>query len=176
MTVCAYLALGSNLGDRAQNLRRAIQRLNEQPGIRVLRVSSVYETEPFGNVEQDAFLNMAIAVETEQSPDQLLETALSVERELGRVRTVRWGPRTIDIDLLLYGTSRVSQDNLMIPHPGLSERAFVLVPLRDVWEGGVLPEHNQTIDHYLSLLVEDHKGVREWGTINWEIESGPSES
>lgn len=101
---------------------------------------------------------------------------MSVERELGRIRTIRWGPRTIDIDLLLYGTSSVSLEHLVIPHPGLSQRAFVLVPLRDIWEGGVLPGHDQTIDHYLSLLVEDHKGVREWGAINWEIGSDPSGS
>lgn len=176
MTVCAYLALGSNLGDRAETLRQALVKLGNHPGIRILRVSSVYETEPFGDVEQEAFLNMAIAIETSLSPDELLDTALSVERELGRVRTIRWGPRTIDIDLLLYGQSRIAQDNLVIPHPGISVRAFVLVPLRDIWEGGVLPEYNQTIDHYLSLLVEDHKGVREWGAINWEIESGRSES
>ncbi|MGG1662827.1 2-amino-4-hydroxy-6-hydroxymethyldihydropteridine diphosphokinase [Brevibacillus sp. NRS-1366] len=176
MTVCAYIALGSNLGDRAETLSQALKKLNDQPGIRILRVSSVYETEPFGNVEQGAFLNLAIAVETSLSPDELLNTALSVERELGRVRTIRWGPRTIDIDLLVYGQSRISQENLVIPHPGISKRAFVLVPLRDVWEGGVLPEYNQTIDHYLSFLVEDHKGVREWGTINWEIESDLSES
>jgi len=176
MTVCAYIALGSNLGDRAETLRQALKKLNDQPGIRILRVSSVYETEPFGNVEQEAFLNMAIAIETSLSPEELLHTALAVERELGRVRTIRWGPRTIDIDLLLYGKSRISQEDLVIPHPGISQRAFVLVPLRDVWEGGALPEYNQTIEHYLSLLVEDHKGVREWGTVNWEIESDRSES
>ncbi|GIO10361.1 2-amino-4-hydroxy-6-hydroxymethyldihydropteridine pyrophosphokinase [Brevibacillus reuszeri] len=176
MTVCAYIALGSNLGDRAETLRQALKKLNDQPGIRILRVSSVYETEPFGNVEQEAFLNMAVAIETSLSPDELLHTALAVERELGRVRTIRWGPRTIDIDLLLYGQSRISEEHLVIPHPGISQRAFVLVPLRDVWEGGALPEYNHTIEHYLSLLVEDHKGVREWGTVNWEIESDRSES
>lgn len=176
MSVIAYLGLGSNQGDRAEKLRQAIRKLAAHRGIRVLRTSSVYETEPFGYVEQEAFLNMAVAVETELSPEKLLETALSVERELGRIRTIRWGPRTIDIDLLLYGTSSVSLEHLVIPHPGLSQRAFVLVPLRDIWEGGVLPGHDQTIDHYLSLLVEDHKGVREWGAINWEIGSDPSGS
>ncbi|GEB35373.1 2-amino-4-hydroxy-6-hydroxymethyldihydropteridine diphosphokinase [Brevibacillus parabrevis] len=173
MSVVAYLGLGSNQGHRAENLRQAIQKLNEQPGIRVLRASAVYETEPFGYVEQEAFLNMAVAIETALSPEQLLDAALSVERVLGRVRTIRWGPRTIDIDLLLYGTSSVSLEHLVIPHPGLSERAFVLVPLRDIWEGDALPGYSQTIDHYLSLLAEDHKGVREWGAINWEIGSDP---
>lgn len=174
MTVCAYLALGSNLGDRADNLKQAIERLNRQPGIRVLRVSDVYETEPVGHVEQDAFLNMVIAVETEHSPEQLLNAALSIEQELGRVRTIRWGPRTIDIDVLLYGQERIELEHLQIPHPELVKRAFVLVPLRDVWRGETLPIYHQPISKYLSLLQEDQKGVRNWGTIDWETESGPS--
>lgn len=176
MTVCAYLALGSNLGNRADNLRQAIKKLHEQTGIRVVRVSSVYETDPVGYVEQDAFLNMVVAIETQLTPDQLLDTVLSIERELGRVRTIRWGPRTIDVDVLLYGQSSIQQEHLIIPHSAMAERAFVLVPLRDVWEGGVLPVYNQSVDHFLSLLSEDHKGVRKWGTIDWGIESGHSES
>lgn len=176
MTVCAYLALGSNIGNREETLQKAIRRLHEQPGIRVLRVSSVYETDPVGYVDQAAFLNMAVAVETELSPDLLLETALSIEKELGRVRTIRWGPRTIDIDVLLYGHETVQKEHLVIPHPAMAKRAFVLVPLRDVWEGDALPVYNQTIDHFLLQLAEDHKGVRKWGTINWEIESGLSGS
>lgn len=173
MTVCAYLALGSNIGDREQTLRQAIRKLQEHPGIGVARVSFVYETDPVGYVDQDAFLNMAVAVETNLSADELLNAALSVEKELGRVRTIRWGPRTIDIDVLLYGQDNIQNEHLMIPHPAMTERAFVLVPLRDVWEGGALPVYNQTIDHFLSQLAKDHKGVRKWGAINWETESGP---
>ncbi|CAM3656071.1 2-amino-4-hydroxy-6-hydroxymethyldihydropteridine diphosphokinase [Brevibacillus invocatus] len=176
MTVCAYLALGSNLGDRADNLKQAIERLSQQPGVRVVRVSSVYETDPVGNVEQDAFLNMVIAVETEHTPEQLLDTALSIEQELGRVRTIRWGPRTIDIDVLLYGQERVQLEHLQIPHPELTKRAFVLVPLRDVWRDETLPIYNQPISIYLLSLLEDQKGVRKWGTIDWETESGPFEN
>lgn len=176
MTVCAYLALGSNMGKREETLQKAIHKLQEQPGIRVLRVSNIYETDPVGYVDQDAFLNMVIAVETELSADQLLKTALTIERELGRVRLIRWGPRTIDIDLLLFGDRTIETKHLKIPHPSMAERAFVLVPLRDVWEGGALPVYNQTIDHFLSHLAEDHKGVRKWGTVHLEIESGPSES
>lgn len=176
MKVCAYLALGSNLGDRANNLKQAIIRLSQEPGVRILRVSNVYETDPVGNVEQDAFLNMVIAVETEHSPEQLLDKALSIEQELGRVRTIRWGPRTIDIDVLLYGHQRVQLERLQIPHPELTKRAFVLVPLRDVWRGETLPIYNQPISRYLSSLLEDQKGVRKWGTIDWETEFGPSEN
>lgn len=174
MTVRAYLGLGSNMGDRADNLRQAIRGLHEQPGIRVVGVSAVYETDPVGYVEQDAFLNMAVAVETQRTAEQLLETALSVEKKLGRVRTIRWGPRTIDIDLLLYGNDTIRQEKLIIPHPAMAERAFVLIPLRDVWEGGPLPVYNQSVDQLLSVLPEDYKGVRKWGTIDWEIESDPS--
>lgn len=176
MTVMAYLALGSNMGDREETLREAIRQLDGQPGIRVLRTSHVYETDPVGYVDQAAFLNMAVAVETELSPERLLEAALSVEKKLGRVRTIRWGPRTIDIDLLLYSDDTIQTEHLMIPHPAMAERAFVLIPLRDVWEGGALPVYNQTIDHFLLPLAEDLKGVRKWGTINWEIASGPSGS
>lgn len=176
MTVCAYLALGSNIGDRAQTLRQAIRKLQEHPGINISRVSFVYETDPVGYVDQDAFLNMVVAVETKLTADELLNTALSVEKELGRVRTIRWGPRIIDIDVLLYGQDTIQNEHLMIPHPAMAERAFVLVPLRDVWEGEALPIYNQSIDHFLSLLAEDHKGVRKWGAINWETEFGPSGS
>ncbi|QRG67872.1 2-amino-4-hydroxy-6-hydroxymethyldihydropteridine diphosphokinase [Brevibacillus choshinensis] len=176
MTVCAYLALGSNIGDRVLTLQQAIRKLHEQPGMQVSRVSFVYETDPVGYVDQDAFLNMVVAVETSLSADELLNAALSVEKELGRVRTIRWGPRTIDIDVLLYDQATIQNEHLMIPHPAMTERAFVLVPLRDVWEGEALPVYNQSIDHFLSQLAEDHKGVRKWGAINWETESGPSES
>jgi 2-amino-4-hydroxy-6-hydroxymethyldihydropteridine diphosphokinase len=176
MTVRSYLALGSNLGDRADNLRQAVQKLHGRQGIRVVRVSPVYETDPVGYVEQDAFLNMAVAVETDLPPEKLLEEALAVERELGRVRTVRWGPRTIDIDVLLYGRQAVEQEHLVIPHPAMAERAFVLVPLRDVWEGGPLPVFGRTVEDLLGLLPQDDKGVRKWGTIDWAIAYDHSES
>ncbi|USG66007.1 2-amino-4-hydroxy-6-hydroxymethyldihydropteridine diphosphokinase [Brevibacillus ruminantium] len=176
MTVCAYLALGSNMGDRAEQLRQAIHKLNRRDGIRVIRISPVYETEPVGFVDQEAFLNMVIAVESDLAPEKLLETALAVEQELGRVRTVRWGPRTIDIDLLLYGDKMLQLEHLTIPHPSMTERAFVLVPLRDVWEGGALPVLNRPVDEYLRLLPQENKGVQKWGTIGWETGFDHSES
>ncbi|WP_400161841.1 2-amino-4-hydroxy-6-hydroxymethyldihydropteridine diphosphokinase [Brevibacillus sp. TJ4] len=176
MTVTAYLALGSNLGDRADQLKQAIRKLHARPGICIKRVSAIYETDPVGFVEQDAFLNMVIAAETSLSAEQLLQAALSIEQELGRVRTVRWGPRTLDIDLLLYGDSCIEQEHLRIPHPEMTKRAFVLIPLQDVWSGETLPVYNHSISHYLSDLPQDQKGVRKWGTIDWETESVPSES
>jgi 2-amino-4-hydroxy-6-hydroxymethyldihydropteridine diphosphokinase len=175
MNIRAYLALGSNLGDRAENLRQAIQALHARDGIRVLRVSPIYETDPVGYVDQDPFLNMAAAIDTHLPPEQLLKEVLGIERKLGRVRTIRWGPRTIDIDILLYDHVTLDQADLKIPHPAMTERAFVLVPLRDIWEGGPLPVFNRTIEHFLKQ-TEDHKGVRTWGTLDWGIEFDHFES
>ncbi|NGQ96402.1 2-amino-4-hydroxy-6-hydroxymethyldihydropteridine diphosphokinase [Brevibacillus sp. SYP-B805] len=167
MAVRAYLALGSNMGEREQQLVRALKALQAAPGITVTALSKVYETEPVGYVEQGAFLNMVAAIETELPPLALLETVLAVEQELGRVRTVRWGPRTIDIDILLYGEERIDLPHLQIPHPEMTRRAFVLVPLADVWHGGPLPFWGQTIEACIRL-AEDAKGVQTWGTLDWE--------
>ena len=126
-----YLSLGSNLGDRERNLRSAIDRL-AAPGLRVLRVSPVYETEPVGCSDQRWFLNLVMEAETSLFPLQLLARTQKIERALGRVRMVPNGPRTIDIDILLYGTSVMRTARLEIPHPRMIERRFVLVPLNDL--------------------------------------------
>src|SRR5690606_21329237 len=128
----AYIGLGSNMGDRLGYLEAAIKALHAKPDIRVLRCSSVYETAPVGLTEQPHFLNMVIDVATELTPHQLLETMLAAELELGRVRDVRWGPRTIDLDLLVYGDVSLHTDELELPHPRMKERAFVLVPLLEL--------------------------------------------
>jgi 2-amino-4-hydroxy-6-hydroxymethyldihydropteridine diphosphokinase len=175
MKVRAYLALGSNMGNREENLRQAIRTLHARDGIRVIAVSPIYETDPVGYVDQEAFFNMACAVETELPPESLLREVLAVEQELGRVRTIRWGPRTIDIDVLLYGDIRFSGADLQIPHPAMTERAFVLVPLRDIWEGGSLPVFNRTIEYFLEQ-TEDYEGVRKWGTLDWATGFGRSEN
>lgn len=127
----AYLALGSNLGDRLDLLVQAARAL-EVPGIHLLRTSSVFETPPWGVQEQPAFLNMVVEVETARDPISLLRHAQQVEQRLGRVRRLRWGPRTIDIDLILYGQTRLTSPELELPHPRLTERAFVLVPLLEL--------------------------------------------
>ena len=126
-----YLSLGSNLGDRDANLRAAIERL-ATPGLRVLRVSPVYETEPVENTNQSWFYNLVVEAETTLFPLQLLARAQKIERVLGRVRTVPKGPRTIDIDILLYGTAVMSGGRLEVPHPRMADRRFVLVPLHDL--------------------------------------------
>jgi 2-amino-4-hydroxy-6-hydroxymethyldihydropteridine diphosphokinase len=129
----AYVGIGSNLGDREENVRRALELLGADPQIEVLAVSQLRETEPVGLLEQPDFLNAAARVRTELSPRDLLDCLLEVERTLGRVRTdERYGPRTIDLDLLLYGQETVDEPGLRVPHPRLAERRFVLEPLLDL--------------------------------------------
>jgi 2-amino-4-hydroxy-6-hydroxymethyldihydropteridine diphosphokinase len=123
----AYVGVGSNLGDREGTIRAAIDGL---PG--VVAVSKLRETEPVGPVEQPTFLNGAVALETELSPRELLDLLLAVERGLGRERRERWGPRTIDLDLLLYGDRTVDEPGLTLPHPRLHERRFALEPLAEL--------------------------------------------
>ncbi|MDG0795340.1 2-amino-4-hydroxy-6-hydroxymethyldihydropteridine diphosphokinase [Cohnella ginsengisoli] len=132
----AYVALGANLGDRERSLAEALRRLNETPGIRVERVSGVYETDPVGYTDQPNFLNMAAALLTSLPPLELLRALLALELEMGRVREFRWGPRVIDLDLLSYEDETFETDELTLPHPRMGERAFVLAPLRDVWASG----------------------------------------
>lgn len=128
----AYLALGANMGDRLANLRVAIRMLDEHPLCRVTGASSAYETEPVGVLDQPDFLNAVIAVETSLAPLGLLHLCNEVENRLGRERTMRWGPRVIDIDILLYDSQSVRTDELTIPHPRMLGRAFVLAPLAEV--------------------------------------------
>lgn len=127
----AYLSLGSNVGDREANLRAAVDRLTG-PGVRVLRTSPVYETEPVDYTAQRWFLNLAVEAQTSLFPLQLLARVQKIERALGRVRAIPKGPRVIDIDILLYGASVVHTGKLDIPHPRMAERRFVLAPLHDL--------------------------------------------
>lgn len=132
-----YLALGSNLGDRAANLQAAMRAL--PPAIYVLRSSSVYETEPWGFTEQPAFYNLALEAETKLKPRSLLARLKKIENSLGRTPTFRNGPRLIDIDILFYGQEQIVLPGLVIPHPHLHERPFVLVPLVELAPGLVHP-------------------------------------
>jgi 2-amino-4-hydroxy-6-hydroxymethyldihydropteridine diphosphokinase len=133
MTV-AYLGLGSNVGDRAHNLERARRALDRR-GARVLRASSIIETSPWGMSEQGPFLNQVLKVEWPGGPRALLRTAREVETEIGRVPTYRWGPREIDVDILLFDGLVVSEPGLEVPHPRMWERDFVLIPLRELEPG-----------------------------------------
>lgn len=128
----AYLGIGSNLGDRAAHLQLAVDELAASPGVAVVAVSPVYETDPVGGPAQGDFLNAVVAVDVDLDPHGLLEVALAVEQVAHRVRAERWGPRTLDVDVLLYGDERVEDPDLEIPHPRMLERAFVLAPLHDL--------------------------------------------
>lgn len=130
--VTAYLGLGGNVGDVAASMQAALDRLNAAPSCKVVAVSRVFRTPPWGPVEQDWFLNACAEIATDLSAPELLALVLRTERDLGRVRDKRWGPRTLDIDILLYGDGTVELDNLTIPHPRMAERAFVMVPLADI--------------------------------------------
>ena len=137
----AYVGLGANLGDREGTIRAAVADL---PG--VVAVSTLRETDPVGFTDQPRFLNGVAALETELAPRELLDVLLAVERRLGRERGKRWGPRTIDLDLLLYGDEVIAETGLTIPHPRLHERRFVLEPLADLAPKLVVPGHGRVKD------------------------------
>lgn len=140
--VTAYLGLGGNVGDMAETLAAAVFALHDTDGIAVEDVSGFYETAPVGGVEQDPFLNCCVRILTTLEPLALLDETQTTEAAFGRDRDreVRWGPRTLDIDVLLYGDREVDTDRLVVPHPRMHERGFVLVPLMEVMPGGALPD------------------------------------
>jgi len=145
--VRAYIGLGANLGDREATLRRALELLAEDPGIEVVAVSALRETEPVGYLDQPRFLNGAAALETDFEPRALLERLLRVECAFGRERTgPRFGPRTVDLDLLLYGDLVLDEPDLTVPHPRLAERRFALEPLAELDPGLVLPDGRAVAD------------------------------
>ncbi len=152
-----YLGLGSNLGDRLGNLTAAVEGL-ERRAVHTARSSRVYETDPVGGPPQPEYLNAVIEVDTELEPAELLRACLDAERELGRVRGERWGPRVIDIDLLTYGDRTISEPGLEVPHPRMHERAFVLVPLLELDADPALPGGRSAAK--LRLGPEALSGVR----------------
>ena len=142
-----YVGLGANLGEREATLRRAIELLGKDPDVDLAAVSSFRESDPVGYADQPRFLNGAIAVETELPPRALLQRLLAVERTLGRTRDgARFGPRTIDLDLLLYGEENVDEPGLTVPHPRLHERRFALEPLLELDPGLVVPGRGRVSD------------------------------
>lgn len=138
-TSTAYLGLGSNLGDREEFLREAVRQLSENPRVEIAAISSFYETAPVGYTDQPDFINVVIKVKTTLSPQKLLEICLSTEKKIGRLRTIRWGPRVIDIDVLLYNDLKVDEKDLQIPHPRMLEREFVIRPLAEIAPDLILP-------------------------------------
>ncbi len=153
-----YLALGSNLGDRSANLRAAVAAL--QPAVKVVQELPVYETLPWGFTDQPAFLNMVLKGETTLGPVELLERLKTLETGLGRLPSVRWGPRLIDMDILFYGDLVLEIQGLVIPHPHLHERAFVLVPLADLAPDLLHPVFGKSVRELLGDV--DVSGVKRY--------------
>ncbi|MED3782242.1 2-amino-4-hydroxy-6-hydroxymethyldihydropteridine diphosphokinase [Heyndrickxia sporothermodurans] len=160
MNNIAYISMGSNIGDREKNLKDACALLNEN-GVDTVAVSSVYETDPVGYTDQGKFLNIVVKVETELLPEQLLKKCLEIEKELGRIRDIRWGPRTIDLDILLYNNENIETEHLILPHPRMLERAFVLVPLIEIEPNAQLPNATTPL-HQVLDEIPDKEGVRLW--------------
>jgi 2-amino-4-hydroxy-6-hydroxymethyldihydropteridine diphosphokinase len=157
----AYIALGSNRGDRELNLLRAVAEIGKMHGCRVRGVSAFYETSPVGVIDQPSFYNGVLRLATELPPRELLERLLHIEREVfGRIRIVQWGPRPIDLDLLLYGSMIVEEEGLIVPHPRMADRRFVLQPLCDLAPGLVHPVLGQTVSELLKTLRSDESVVK----------------
>lgn len=161
----AYIGLGSNLGEREDNIRAALEAIADLPDTDLVRVSSLYDTEPVGEVEQPNFLNAALVVDTELDARTLLWNLMLIEKRLGRVRAQRWGPRTIDLDLLLYGDELIEDDDLRVPHPEIIRRSFVLVPLVELEPRLVHPGTGETLVAHLNRLGA--RPLVKRGTLHW---------
>lgn len=163
----AFLSLGSNIGDREQNLRDAVSLINKTDEIEVVNISSIYETDPVGYTNQAQFLNIVVKVNCALEAEQLLSRCMEIEQYLGRVREFRWGPRCIDLDILMYNEDNIVSENLVIPHPRMHERGFVLVPLVEVDESLLHPESKVSLQDYMDKTRE---GVHLWKKIESVIE------
>lgn len=154
----AYISLGSNMGDKVQSLQQAVTLLNSHEQIDVLKSSSVYDTDPVGYEDQDLFMNIVVEVKTTLNATQLLVVCQEIEQELKRVRIVRWGPRTMDLDIILFGQEVIATETLSIPHPRMHERGFVLVPLAEIAPTENHPIQNITVSQLLGQVGGE--GVR----------------
>ena len=156
-----YLSIGTNMGDREANLKLAVKLLAEAEDVTIEAVSSIYETAPVGFVDQASFLNIAVRLSSSLSPSDMLRLCQKVEQELGRVREFRWGPRIIDLDILLYNHENIETESLIVPHERMFERAFVLVPLMEI---GV-PATGQLRRAHEALESMD---IQKEGVVRWK--------
>ena len=155
-----YLSIGTNMGEREQNLKLAVKFLTETDGITVEAVSSIYETAPVGFIEQASFLNIAVRLTTNLSSVDMLNVCQAIEQELGRVREYRWGPRIIDLDILLYNHENIETESLIVPHERMFERAFVLVPLVEISDQAT--EQLRLAHEALATMDIQKEGVMQW--------------
>lgn len=150
-----YLSLGTNMGDKKKNLLAAIEKIGKLENTKITSQSTILETEPFGYTEQDMFLNACIEIKTLFTPQELLEKLLSIELEMGRVRTIKWGPRIIDIDILFFDDEIIQDKNLAVPHPWISERMFVLEPLCEIAPNLIHPLERKPVATLKRILEKE---------------------
>ncbi|HCL4548029.1 2-amino-4-hydroxy-6-hydroxymethyldihydropteridine diphosphokinase [Clostridium botulinum] len=134
----AYVAFGSNIGEKESYIKRALEKIEER-GMKIIKVSPIYETEPYGVLDQDSFLNGVVKIETNLTPEDLIGELLNIEKQLDRIRERRWGPRTIDLDIIFYDDLIINEKDLVIPHKDMENREFVLKPLCDIDENFIHP-------------------------------------
>jgi 2-amino-4-hydroxy-6-hydroxymethyldihydropteridine diphosphokinase len=160
--VKAFIGIGSNLGEKERNIRRAVDEIAVMPFTKLITVSSLYDSEPVGEVEQGNFVNAVALIETDLPARRLLWNLMLIEQRMGRVRTVRWGPRSIDLDIVIYGKNIVEEDGLVIPHPEMEKRAFVLIPLLEIEPDLVHPRTKEPVRKLLKK-VKPHCSVKRKG-------------
>lgn len=160
----AFISIGSNIGDRLYHLTEAVRALNSHEEVSVLSVSSIYETAPVGYTDQADFLNIVICVETKLDAHELLAVCQEIEGELGRIRDIRWGPRTVDLDILLYNNDNIITESLTVPHPRMHERAFVLIPLLEIAARVMHPVTGK--------LFSEENAAKDGGVMLWKESNG----
>lgn len=156
-TSTVYVGLGSNIGNKVENCQKAIEKVQQNNKITIIKVSSLYKTEPIGYNNQDWFINCVLELHTLLIPDELLSIFKQIEKDLKRVNNIKWGPRTIDLDLLLYNNLIINKSNLQIPHPQMHRRSFVLTPLSEIAPDIIHPIFSKTAMELLQNLKDEQK-------------------
>lgn len=166
-----FISMGSNIEDREEHLSIGISELKKDERVTIQSISSIYETEPVGYTEQENFLNLVVKLMTTYTPDELLQVTQEIEKKAKKNTLIRWGPRTLDLDILLYNQENIEMSNLQIPHPRMLERAFVIVPLLEIDPSLMLPRQKETLQQINERLT-DKEGVKLWKKQIGELEYG----